>query len=130
MALRRLLMILSLGNRERAIKIAMNLFRPILHLFIGKENVKDRARVADLLVHPNEKPVSLYTALQWFEEGNIELLGSSPSCRVSDYPVVNRLFGGRSSRLANLFIQLRWMRFNADYYVIAGQVRGRTGAAK
>ena len=119
--MRRFLRITSLGNQERAINIAHNWLRPILPYFIGKENAGDRTRVADLLVHPHEKPVSLHTTLSWFQKENLAICGCNPSCSIDDYPSLKRLFGQHKSNLVFILMQLYWLMWNADYYQVGGR---------
>jgi SAM-dependent methyltransferase len=119
-ALRYLLRLLGGGDRERAIDIAQQRLGPILPLFIGRDNVDQRARVADLLAHPHERPVSLHRSLRWYARAGIDVKGCSPSGSLADYPMLARLVPGENSRLAYFAIQARWLLWNADYYVVAG----------
>jgi 2-polyprenyl-3-methyl-5-hydroxy-6-metoxy-1,4-benzoquinol methylase len=120
LTLRQILRVLSLGNQERAINLAQRFLQPILPLFIGKEGAKDRARIADLLAHPHEKPVSLYKTMTWCRQAGLEVIAGAPSLDPKDYGITRRFFRS-PGRLACLLIQLRWIVWNADYYVISAR---------
>ncbi len=117
-ALRRLLSFLARGNQEKAIDIASRWFKPILPLFVGRKAAADRSRVADLLANPHELPISLHTALGWFEKAGFEVVSCTPSHRPADYGRFVRLFAKAGQRSALLAIQWRWLLWNADYFVV------------
>lgn len=121
LALRRLLHILGRGNQEKAIDLAQSWCRPFARLCVGGANVDDRARIADLLANPREKPVSLHTALGWFAAAGLEVIQSTPSCDVSKYPAPVRRASSVDVRLAYFLMQIQWLVWNADYYVVAGR---------
>ena len=121
LALRQFLRVVSLGNRERAISIAQRWLRPILPLFVGREGATDRRRIADLLANPHEMPVSLYDALKWFKAAGFEVVACSPSDDPAEYGLIHWVARKRGGWLSCLLIQLRWVLWNADYYVITGR---------
>jgi SAM-dependent methyltransferase len=120
LALRQALRVLSLGNRERALNIAMKWLRPLLPFFVGSQAAHDRARVADLLVHPHERPVGLDKALLWCQRAGLVAVAGSPSFEPRDYFVTRKFFRS-PNRIASLLIQFRWLLWNADYYVISAR---------
>jgi 2-polyprenyl-3-methyl-5-hydroxy-6-metoxy-1,4-benzoquinol methylase len=120
-AIRKALQIASRNDRERAIDLAQRYCMPLFRRYMG-DGANDRARIADLLVNPHERPVSLRTALRWYERGGLSVVGSSPSHRIEDYRLASRLLPvGRRSWLAHRLIELAWLRWQADYFVIAGR---------
>ena len=121
LVMRQILNLISLKNQECAIDLAQHWFRPFLHLFIGAENVDDRARIADLLANVHEHPISLGTVLRWFKADGFHIVGCAPSCDVADYPLLARLSPQPDSRLTYFAIQLRWLLWNADYYIVTGR---------
>jgi 2-polyprenyl-3-methyl-5-hydroxy-6-metoxy-1,4-benzoquinol methylase len=119
-AARRILRFLSRGSDERGVVLAKRCLGRVLHMFVGRENVDDNARIADLLVHPHERPVALQTTLRWLDRSGFRVVGSDPSHDVRSYAVLRRLPTWLSRRFGHVLIQLRWIAWNADYYVIAG----------
>jgi len=77
--------------------------------------------LADLLVHPHEKPVSIGDTLGWYRRAGFEIMGSDPSLSARDYPGLGWMSGRVPSKIQNLAIELRWLSWNADYYVVAGR---------
>ena len=120
-AVRRTLQIVSRNDQERALDLAQRYCMPILRRSLG-DGADERARVADMFAHPHERPVALHTTVGWFERAGLTVVGGTPSYRFEDYfPRLSRAMPvGRSSWLAHRLIELRWVRWQVDYNVIAG----------
>jgi 2-polyprenyl-3-methyl-5-hydroxy-6-metoxy-1,4-benzoquinol methylase len=121
LAVRHLIRLLSLGSTERGIRIAgSQLLRPLVRRSIGAANAQQPQRLADLLVHPHEAPVPIGRTLGWFQRAGFSVFGSDPSLNPKDYAwIASRL----PRKVRNLAIELRWLIWNADYYVVAGRKR-------
>ena len=120
---RGLINVLSQGNTERGITIARRCFRPLIRRYLGPVSAQQRQRVADLLIHPHEKPVRVNTVLDWYRKQGFAIVGSNPSFDPRDYTAIRAVSGLLPRHLAHLLVELRWATppWFADYYVAAGR---------
>jgi 2-polyprenyl-3-methyl-5-hydroxy-6-metoxy-1,4-benzoquinol methylase len=123
LATRAAIKLLSRGDERTEYRFAgSKLLRTLRVRSVGEQNADQPARIRDLLVHPNEKPVLAQDALQWFGRAGFDVIGSDPGLRLAEYPWLRRVRWLPRGVQYSL-IQLRWLTWLADYYVIAGRRR-------
>jgi hypothetical protein len=76
-------------------------------------------------VHPNEKPVLVQSALRWYRKAGFRMVGSNPSLDIANYPELRWLYRRVPANAFYSVLQLRWLAWLADYYVLAGQLNSR-----
>ena len=120
---RAVIKLLSGGNERTEFKLAgSRLLRSLRVRSVGEKHADQPARIRDLLVHPSEKPVLAQETLKWYRTAGFDVLASDPSLDLRDY----RYLRGMASLPAGLkytAVQLRWLTWLADYYVVAGRRR-------
>lgn len=121
-ATRALINAVSAGDTEKGIQIASSpVFQPLIRRCVGVQNASKPERIADLLVHPHEIPISLKDSLDWYQKAGFEVVGSSPSTDIQDYPQLRWMSGRMPQNVQHTAIELRWLSWMADYYVLAGR---------
>jgi hypothetical protein len=76
----------SRGNERTEYRMASSrALRTLRVRSVGEKNADRPARIRDLLVHPNEKPVLAQDALQWFERAGFDVIGSAPGLQLAEY---------------------------------------------
>jgi 2-polyprenyl-3-methyl-5-hydroxy-6-metoxy-1,4-benzoquinol methylase len=118
---RALIRALSRRDLEKGVKLASTpLLQPLIRRCVGEANQNKRERIADLLANPHERPVSIRDTLAWYEEAGFSVIGSDPSTDIDNYSRPVRLTA-RLPLMKTHAIELQWLRWNADYYKVAGR---------